>query len=43
MVSGLGMGQTRTVEDIKAAEAGIQQGPGAMRSQPSGLGPAPSP
>lgn len=33
LVTGLGMGQTRTVEEIKAAESGVQEGPGAMPVQ----------
>lgn len=38
-VTGLGMGQTRTADEIKAAESGAQQGPGAMPQQSSGLQP----
>jgi hypothetical protein len=42
-ITGLGMGQTRTVEEIKAAERGMQASPGPMevlQNQP--LGPAPT-
>lgn len=35
-VTGLGMGQTRTVDDIVASEQRIQAGPGAMPSQSPG-------
>jgi hypothetical protein len=38
-VSGLGMGQTRTAEEIKISESGSQQGPGAMPQQASVIGP----
>jgi hypothetical protein len=38
-VTGLGMGQTRTVAEIKAAESGTQETLGAMPQQSSGLGP----
>jgi len=44
-ITGLGIGQTRSVEDIRAAESGEQQGPGAMPSRSSTintLGPAPA-
>lgn len=37
-VTGLGMGQTRTVEEIKAAEIGEPVGPGAMSGQVPTLG-----
>ncbi len=33
MVTGLGMGQTRTVEEIKAAESGTQESPGIMKDR----------
>lgn len=37
-VTGLGMGQTRTVEEIRAAERGVPETPGAMPQQSSGSG-----
>jgi hypothetical protein len=39
-VTGLGMGQTRTIEEIKAAESNGQQGLGEMPKQSTGLEPA---
>jgi hypothetical protein len=38
-VTGLGMGQTRTVEEIKTYESGAQEGLGEMRKLPTGLEP----
>jgi len=37
-VTGLGMGQTRTAEEIKAAESGVQEGPGVMQVRPASIG-----
>jgi hypothetical protein len=37
-VTGLGMGQTRTAEEIKANESGISEALGPMKQQSSGLG-----
>jgi hypothetical protein len=37
-VTGLGMGQTRTAEEIKAAESRSQDGPGVMKAQPASIG-----
>jgi len=34
MVTGLGMGQTRTVEEIRSAESGTQESPGIMKIHP---------
>jgi len=39
-VTGLGMGQTRTIDEIKAAETSGHQGLGEMPKQSTGLGPA---
>jgi hypothetical protein len=39
-VTGLGMGQTRTVDEIKAAENNSPQSPGEMPRQTTGLQPA---
>lgn len=38
-VTGLGMGQTRTIEEIKATESGVQETLGSMPKQSSSLGP----
>jgi len=32
-VTGLGMGQTRTIDEIKAAESGVVAGPGELTAQ----------
>jgi hypothetical protein len=39
-VTGLGMGQTRTAVEIKAAESGVPETLGEMPQQSSGLGPS---
>jgi hypothetical protein len=39
-VTGLGMGQTRTAEEIKAAESGEAETLGPMPKQGTGLGPS---
>lgn len=39
-VTGLGMGQSRTIDEIKAAESSDQQGLGEMPKQSTGLEPA---
>lgn len=38
-VTGLGLGQTRTVDDIKAAESRGQEGPGVLPQAPANIGP----
>lgn len=42
-VTGLGLGQTRTVDEIKAAESRGQDGPGVLTQAPTNIGPIGSP